>query len=195
SPRWTPGRPWCCARPTSPRCDGCPAPAPPGRAASSCCAPPPATRCGSPPTTRLPGPGGWTPPGRWRQPDERRTRPDERRTRPDERRTRPDERRTRPDGHEGRRPGARAGQGRTDMPLTVDENSLKQGVLSLVVTLVEVIQEALDRQALRRMNGGDLTPEESERLADALLELDEALEQIKEDHGIVSSVADLHRGL
>lgn len=81
------------------------------------------------------------------------------------------------------------------MPLTVDENSLKQGVLSLVVTLVEVIQEALDRQALRRMNGGDLTPEESERLADALLELDEALEQIKEEHGIVSSVADLHRGL
>ncbi|MFC8989749.1 gas vesicle protein K [Streptomyces sp. NPDC057115] len=81
------------------------------------------------------------------------------------------------------------------MPLTVDENSLKQGVLSLVVTLVEVIQEALDRQALRRMNGGDLTSEESERLADALLELDEALEQIKEDHGIVSSVADLHRGL
>ncbi|EFE71058.1 MULTISPECIES: gas vesicle protein K [Streptomyces] len=81
------------------------------------------------------------------------------------------------------------------MPLTVDENSLKHGVLSLVVTLVEVIQEALDRQALRRMNGGDLTPEEAERLADALLELDEALEQIKEDHGIVSSVADLHRGL
>ncbi|MDA5145675.1 gas vesicle protein K [Streptomyces sp. AD681] len=81
------------------------------------------------------------------------------------------------------------------MPLTVDENSLKHGVLSLVVTLAEVIQEALDRQALRRINGGDLSPEEAERLADALLELDEAMEQIKEDHGIVTSVADLHRGL
>ncbi|MFJ8187681.1 gas vesicle protein K [Streptomyces sp. NPDC096105] len=81
------------------------------------------------------------------------------------------------------------------MPLTVDEKSLKHGVLSLVVTLVEVIQEALDRQALRRIEGGDLNPEEAERLADALLELDEAMEQIKEDHGIVSSVADLHRGL
>ncbi|MFD7703471.1 gas vesicle protein K [Streptomyces caelestis] len=81
------------------------------------------------------------------------------------------------------------------MPLTVDEKSLKHGVLSLVVTLVEVIQEALDRQALRRIDGGDLSPEEAERLADALLELDEAMEQIKEDHGIVSSVADLHRGL
>ncbi|MEV5016630.1 gas vesicle protein K [Streptomyces sp. NPDC053780] len=81
------------------------------------------------------------------------------------------------------------------MPLTVDEKSLKHGVLSLVVTLVEVIQEALDRQAMRRIEGGDLNPEESERLADALLELDEAMEQIKEDHGIVTSVADLHRGL
>ncbi|MFI8952497.1 gas vesicle protein K [Streptomyces sp. NPDC053750] len=81
------------------------------------------------------------------------------------------------------------------MPLTVDEKSLKHGVLSLVVTLVEVIQEALDRQAMRRIDGGDLDPEEAERLADALLELDEAMEQIKEDHGIVASVADLHRGL
>ncbi|MEU8603689.1 gas vesicle protein K [Streptomyces parvulus] len=81
------------------------------------------------------------------------------------------------------------------MPLTVDEKSLKHGVLSIVVTLVEVIQEALDRQAMRRIEGGDLSPEESERLADALLELDEAMEQIKEDHGITASVADLHRGL
>ncbi|GGS32698.1 gas vesicle protein K [Streptomyces griseoviridis] len=81
------------------------------------------------------------------------------------------------------------------MPLTVDEKSLKHGVLSLVVTLVEVIQEALDRQAMRRIEGGDLTPEEAERLAEALLDLDEAMEQIKEDHGIVGSVADLHRGL
>lgn len=81
------------------------------------------------------------------------------------------------------------------MALTVDEKSLKHGVLALVLTLVEVIQEALERQALRRMEGGDLSEEELERLGDALLELDEALEEIKEDHGITTSVADLHRGL
>ena len=81
------------------------------------------------------------------------------------------------------------------MAITVDEKSLKHGVLSLVVTLVEVIQEALERQAERRMDGGSLTTEELERLGDALLELDEAMEEIKEEHGIVSSVADLHRGL
>lgn len=81
------------------------------------------------------------------------------------------------------------------MALTVDEKSLKHGVLSLVVTLVEVIQEALETQALRRMEGGELTETELERLGEALLELDEAMDEIKADHGITSSVADLRRGL
>lgn len=79
--------------------------------------------------------------------------------------------------------------------LTVDEASLKNGVLTLVVTLVEVIQEALEGQAVRRLEGGELTEEEQERLGQALLDLDEALESIKADHGITASVADLRRGL
>ncbi|WP_258934006.1 gas vesicle protein K [Nesterenkonia pannonica] len=81
------------------------------------------------------------------------------------------------------------------MALQVDEESLKHGVLTLVVTLVEVIQEALETQAVRRMEGGDLTEEEQNRLGEALLELDEAMDQIKADHGITGSVSDLHRGL
>src|SRR5690606_27070923 len=97
-------------------------------------------------------------------------------------------------GRHGTRRGARAEDGgRTrreeeTMAITVDEKSLTHGVLSLVVTLVEVIQEALERQAVRRMEGGDLTVEELERLGDALLELDEAIEEIKADHGITESV-------
>jgi hypothetical protein len=81
------------------------------------------------------------------------------------------------------------------MTLRVDEDSLKNGVLTLVVTLVEVIQEALESQAVRRLEGGDLTEEEQDRLGNALLELDEAMEQIKKDHGITGSVADLRHGL
>lgn len=81
------------------------------------------------------------------------------------------------------------------MALTVDEKSLKHGVLSLVVTLVEVIQEALETQAIRRMEGGELSEEELNRLGEALLELDEAMEHIKADHGITESVADLRSGL
>lgn len=81
------------------------------------------------------------------------------------------------------------------MPLRVDEKSMKHGVLTLVVTLVEVIQQALETQAIRRMEVGELTEAEVERLGESLLELDEALEQIKRDHGIEESVADLTRGL
>jgi hypothetical protein len=81
------------------------------------------------------------------------------------------------------------------MTLKVDESSLKNGVLTLVVTLVEVIQEALESQAIRRLEGGELTEEEQERLGQALLDLDDALEEIKADHGLTTSVADLRRGL
>ena len=81
------------------------------------------------------------------------------------------------------------------MTLRVDEDNLKNGVLTLVVALVEVIQEALEAQAVRRLEGGSLTEEEQERLGNALLELDEAMKQLKEDHGITGSVEELRRGL
>lgn len=81
------------------------------------------------------------------------------------------------------------------MTLHVDEESLTQGVLTLVVTLVEVIQDALEGQAVRRIEGGSLTVEEQDRLGSALLDLDEALERLKVEHGIAGSVADLRRGL
>lgn len=79
--------------------------------------------------------------------------------------------------------------------LRIDEDNLTAGLLTLVVTLVEIIQEALETQAVRRIEGGTLTAEEQERLGNALLQLDEAMAQIKLDHGITDSVAELRRGL
>ena len=81
------------------------------------------------------------------------------------------------------------------MTLKVDEKSLKNGVLTLVVTVVEIIQEALETQAIRRIEGGDLTEEEQDRLGEALMELDEAMTELKHEHGLTGSVADLRRGL
>jgi hypothetical protein len=79
--------------------------------------------------------------------------------------------------------------------LRIDEDNLTAGLLTLVVTLVEIIQEALETQAVRRIEGGTLTAEEQERLGNALLQLDEAMAQLKLDHGITDSVAELRRGL
>ena len=50
------------------------------------------------------------------------------------------------------------------MVVNIDEKDLKQGVLGLVVALVEIIHEALRLQAMKRMEAGTLTEREVERL-------------------------------
>ena len=81
------------------------------------------------------------------------------------------------------------------MVLDIDEKSLKQGVLGLVIALVEIIQDALKLQAMRRMEGGSLTEEEMERLGQALMDLDIAIDEIKEEQGIAESVKSVRDGL
>lgn len=79
--------------------------------------------------------------------------------------------------------------------LDIDENDLKSGVLGLVIALVEIIKEALRLEAMRRMEGGSLTEEEMERLGEALMDLDAAVEKIKVEQGIVDSVKAVRDGL
>jgi len=74
-------------------------------------------------------------------------------------------------------------------------HDLKSGVLGLVMALVEIIKEALRLQALRRMEGGNLTEEEVERLGQALEDLDAAIETIKLETGIAESVKAVRDGL
>jgi ATP-dependent RNA circularization protein (DNA/RNA ligase family) len=79
--------------------------------------------------------------------------------------------------------------------ISLDEKSLKHGVLGLVIALVEIIRDALKLQAMKRMEGGSLTEEEIERLGEALMELDSAIEEIKQEQGIVESVRSVRDGL
>jgi hypothetical protein len=81
------------------------------------------------------------------------------------------------------------------MVLDIDEKSLKHGVLGLVIALVEVIRDALRLQAMKRVEGGSLTEEEVERLGEALMDLDIAIEEIKQEQGIVESVKSIREGL
>jgi hypothetical protein len=81
------------------------------------------------------------------------------------------------------------------MPVDIDEDNLKHGVLGLVVALVEVIRDALKLQAFKRMEGGSLTEEEMERLGEALMDLDIAIEEIKKEQGITESVKSVRDGL
>lgn len=79
--------------------------------------------------------------------------------------------------------------------LNIDEGNLKQGVLGLVIALVEIIQDALKTQAFKRMEAGRLDEGEMTRLGEALMDLDTALDQIKEEHGVAEAVKSVRDGL
>ena len=81
------------------------------------------------------------------------------------------------------------------MGIDIDEKNLKCGVLGLVIALVEIIKDMLKLQAVRRMEAGSLTEEEMERLGEALMELDAAIEEIKVEQGIGEAVTSVREGL
>ena len=81
------------------------------------------------------------------------------------------------------------------MVVNIDEKDLKQGVLGLVVALVEIIHEALRLQAMRRMEAGTLTEQEVERLGEALMDLEAAIEKIKVEIGVTQAVQAVRDGL
>lgn len=81
------------------------------------------------------------------------------------------------------------------MPIDINEDNLRQGLLGLVIAIVEIVRDSLKHQALRRMEGGSLNEEEIERLGKALKDIDLAIDQIKEEQGIRESVQSVRDGL
>jgi hypothetical protein len=81
------------------------------------------------------------------------------------------------------------------MAIEIKEDNLKEGILGLVIAVVEVIRDALRIQALRRIESGRLNEAECERLGESLMNLDAALEEIKEEQGIAESVQAVRDGL
>ncbi len=68
--------------------------------------------------------------------------------------------------------------------IEADAEDVEAGLARLVLTLVEVLRQVLEHQAVRRMEGGGLSEEEIERLGLALLRLQERLGEIKIAFGL-----------
>ena len=81
------------------------------------------------------------------------------------------------------------------MSIRLDENNLKEGLLGLVVAVVEVVRDALELEALRQIDSGVLSGEPAERLADALADLTDALERLKAEQGLQEAVSSVRDGL
>lgn len=81
------------------------------------------------------------------------------------------------------------------MHIDLDKDDLKQGVMGLVMALVEIIRDTLQTQSIKRMEAGTLSPMQIEKLGEALMRLDEAIEKIKTDNGISETVQQVRDGL
>jgi hypothetical protein len=60
----------------------------------------------------------------------------------------------------------------------------EQGLARLVLTLVELLRQILERQAVRRLEGGGLAEEEIERMGQALMELEAKMVELRTVFGL-----------
>jgi hypothetical protein len=81
------------------------------------------------------------------------------------------------------------------MAINLDEDNLKQGVLGLVIALVQIIRDALRIQAMKRMEGGGLTEDEIDRLGRTLMDMDEVIADIIREQGLTETVRSVRNGL
>jgi hypothetical protein len=75
-----------------------------------------------------------------------------------------------------------------------DSNREKNGLGQLVLTLMKVLHELLKRQALRRIQGGALTPAQIERLGVTLMNQAREIERLRNDFGLPEEDLNLDLG-
>jgi hypothetical protein len=78
--------------------------------------------------------------------------------------------------------------------LRVDPDNIRSGLVQLVLTLVELLRELLERQALKRIEGGTLTDDEIERLGLTFLRLSEEMQRLKRQFGLTDEDLNLDLG-
>ena len=78
--------------------------------------------------------------------------------------------------------------------IDVDPDGLEQGLAQLVLTLIEFLRQVLERQAVRRMEGGSLSDEEVERVGLALMKLEEKVHELAEHFGLRPSDLNINLG-
>ena len=78
--------------------------------------------------------------------------------------------------------------------IALDPENVKKGLGQLVLTVVELLRQLLEKQALRRIEGGSLTQQEVERLGLTFLELNEQMKWLKQEFGLTDKDLNLALG-
>ena len=68
--------------------------------------------------------------------------------------------------------------------INTDPEHVERGLAGLVVMLIDLVRELMERQAVRRIEGGSLSPEEIERLGTTFMKLERRMEELREEFGL-----------
>ena len=81
--------------------------------------------------------------------------------------------------------GGQAGQ-RVRYRLDADDDprSAERGLAALVLTIVELLRQLLERQALRRVEDGTVSDDQAERLGYTLMRLEERMKELLDEFGL-----------
>ena len=80
----------------------------------------------------------------------------------------------------------------TSVPSRIElsPDNIEQGLAKLVLTLIDFLRQLLERQAIRRMEGGALSDQEIEEMGEALMKLEAKIRELSDQFGL--SPADLN---
>ena len=78
--------------------------------------------------------------------------------------------------------------------VNADPEKVEKGLAQLVLTLVELLRQLMERQALRRMEQGTLTDEQIERLGETFMKLARRMDELKAEFGLEDSDLNLNLG-
>jgi Gas vesicle protein K len=78
--------------------------------------------------------------------------------------------------------------------VNADPENVERGLAQLVLTIVELLRQLMERQAVRRVDAGGLSDEQIERMGRTFMELDERMEQLREQFGLTEEDLNLDLG-
>lgn len=78
--------------------------------------------------------------------------------------------------------------------INIDPENVEKGLAKLVLTLIELIRKLMEKQAMRRVEGGSLSDEEIERIGETLMKLENKMQELKEIFGLKDEDLNLNLG-
>jgi hypothetical protein len=89
------------------------------------------------------------------------------------------------------------GEGRlpaTAQRIDCTPENVEQGLARLVLSLIELLRQLLERQAIRRMEGGSLTEQQVEDMGEALMKLEAKIHELAANFGLTPADLNLDLG-